>query len=193
MPKFPEDVGEACLPYDPADLGEAPLGHQGAPTRMQRTTAPLWPLLSSGAAAFFRAPGVGELRAVCGQSSAGALLGPWLTYCDLQRGQLLLSDRPFLGTSQPGFRSRLGGGLQRWGVMEGLYVQLCLGSGESYPRGQGAGPIAPTQPPPLSCAVSPNFHPITHCYNFNPRDALLPATPFLPFCGPEPAAQASRN
>ncbi|KAM5294917.1 LOW QUALITY PROTEIN: nucleoside diphosphate-linked moiety X motif 17 [Glossophaga mutica] len=38
-------------------------------------------------------------RSVCGLLGAGAGLGPWLTYCNLQRGQLLLSDRPFLGAS----------------------------------------------------------------------------------------------
>ncbi|KAF6075350.1 nudix hydrolase 17 [Phyllostomus discolor] len=46
-----------------------------------------------------RRESVSFAQSVCGRLGAGAGLGPWLTYCNLQRGQLLLSDRPFLGSS----------------------------------------------------------------------------------------------
>ncbi|XP_037682098.1 nucleoside diphosphate-linked moiety X motif 17 isoform X1 [Choloepus didactylus] len=38
-------------------------------------------------------------RSVCGLLGAGPGLGPWPTHCDLRRGRLVLSDRPFPGAS----------------------------------------------------------------------------------------------
>ncbi|XP_042638099.1 nucleoside diphosphate-linked moiety X motif 17 [Orycteropus afer afer] len=38
-------------------------------------------------------------RSVCGLLGAGPGLGPWPIHCSLKRGQLVLSDKPFLGAS----------------------------------------------------------------------------------------------
>lgn len=159
MPKFPRDIGEACLPFDPVDRGEVPLGHQRAPTRMQRTTVTVQPPRcgATGATASFRTPGVGELPgSVCGPLGAGAGFGSWFAYCDLQRGQLLLSDRPF-----PGASARLLLQVRRAPAVgsDGRNCRYCLGlgPGESCLQGLGARPITSPRPPPPTRAISSSF------------------------------------
>ncbi|XP_008577615.1 PREDICTED: nucleoside diphosphate-linked moiety X motif 17 isoform X1 [Galeopterus variegatus] len=46
-----------------------------------------------------RVESVSFAQSVCGRLGAGPGLGPWPTHCSLQRGRLVLSDRPFPGAS----------------------------------------------------------------------------------------------
>ena len=122
-----------------------------------------------------RLESVSFAQSVCGLLGAGSGLGPWPTHCGLNRGQLVLSDKPFPGASarlplQVGRRGRDGAGA---GPKEGTGS----GGGELEARGLGRSPASGSSSS-FSCDV-------------NPSGSLPPATPFLPFCGPGPTAQGS--
>lgn len=87
-----------------------------------------------------RPESVSFAQSVCGLLGAGPELGPWPTHCGLQRGQLLLSARPF-----PGASARLPLQVRRRaaaGRVKGRRHGLGAGGPAARP---GARPIAPTQ------------------------------------------------
>ncbi|XP_045672442.1 nucleoside diphosphate-linked moiety X motif 17 isoform X2 [Phyllostomus hastatus] len=95
---FPGTLGKSAFLSTPRTQGRRrgpPEGaNQDATNYSHIMAAARVRLLLSG-----RRESVSFAQSVCGLLGAGAGLGPWLTYCNLQRGQLLLSDRPFLGAS----------------------------------------------------------------------------------------------
>lgn len=151
---------------------EALLGHQRAPSAPEPVMAAARVLLLLSG----RPESVSFAQSVCGLLGAGSGLGPWPTHCGLKRGQLVLSDKPF-----PGASARLPLQVERGGDAMGRVKDRRKGPGEggSWRREAWAGHLP--RAPPVLCLFC----------DVNPSGSLLPATPFLPFCGPGPTAQGS--